>query len=65
MRKVYIEGMGCQHCVDAVTAALSGLGLSDIQVNLESGFASFAGSAEDSAIQAAIEDAGYDAVSFG
>lgn len=42
MRTVRIKGMSCQHCVKAVTKALSEIeGVSGVQVDLASGEASF------------------------
>jgi copper chaperone len=42
MPTIKIKGMSCQHCVAAVTKALSGIeGISDVKVNLEKGSASF------------------------
>ncbi|WP_028574213.1 heavy-metal-associated domain-containing protein [Desulfonatronovibrio hydrogenovorans] len=42
MIKVNIHGMSCQHCVRAVTEALSRLdGVSNVQVSLEEKQASF------------------------
>ena len=42
MATIKITGMSCQHCVMAVTKALSGIdGISNVKVNLEKGEASF------------------------
>lgn len=42
MTTIKVKGMSCQHCVASVTKALSGIaGVSDVQVNLERGEASF------------------------
>ena len=42
MRTVKIKGMSCQHCVKAVTEALSEIeGVSHVHVDLASGEASF------------------------
>ena len=45
MAIVKIKGMSCQHCVGAVTKALSALpGISNVQVDLAKGEASYEGS---------------------
>lgn len=62
MRKIKIEGMGCEKCVAHVKEALEGLGLTDIQVSLSGGYAEFEGEVDDAALKEAIEDAGYDLV---
>ncbi|NLZ48008.1 MAG: heavy-metal-associated domain-containing protein [Clostridiales bacterium] len=61
-KKIIIEGMSCGHCVKHVTAALEELGLSKVNVDLDSKIALIEGDASDQAIKAAIEDAGYEVV---
>jgi copper chaperone len=42
MTTITVKGMSCQHCVASVTKALSEIaGISDVQVNLEKGEATF------------------------
>ena len=42
MRTIKVKGMSCQHCVASVTKALSEIaGISDVQVSLEKGEATF------------------------
>ena len=42
MTTVKVKGMSCQHCVASVTKALSEIeGITDVQVNLEKGEATF------------------------
>jgi copper chaperone len=42
MRTINIKGMSCQHCVKAVTKALSEIsGIKDVQVDLARGEAAF------------------------
>jgi copper chaperone len=42
MMTIKINGMSCQHCVMAVTKALSGIeGITDVCVDLQKGEASF------------------------
>jgi Cu+-exporting ATPase len=55
MKKITIEGMACQHCAKSVTRALSGLGGSDVEVNLAEGYAIAEIGAEDEQIKSAIE----------
>jgi copper chaperone len=59
---VKIKGMSCNHCVMAVTKALNQIdGLSDVQVDLEKGEATFDhGAPVDMAqVKQEIEKAGY------
>lgn len=62
MKKVIsIEGMMCQHCVAHVNKALTGVpGVESVEVSLENKNATVTGSAEDSALTAAVVDAGYE-----
>jgi copper chaperone len=61
---IKIEGMSCEHCVKAVTDALSALpSVADVSVDLGSGTASLThdtNAVSQSAIKEAIEDQGYD-----
>ena len=42
MTTIKVKGMSCQHCVASVTKALSEIeGVTDVQVNLEKGEATF------------------------
>ena len=42
MPTIKIKGMSCQHCVSSVTKALSAIaGISDVNVSLEKGEATF------------------------
>lgn len=57
-----VTGMTCGHCVASVTEELSELpGVSDVQVVLETGAVtvSSAEPLDDSAVRAAVEEAGY------
>jgi copper chaperone len=63
MKNVKIKGMSCQHCVMAVTKALSALdGIKNVQVDLKSGTATYdeAKPVDASVIADAIKKAGYD-----
>lgn len=43
MPSIKVKGMTCQHCVASVTKALSEIdGVTDVNVDLESGIASYA-----------------------
>jgi len=55
-----ISGMGCEKCAGHVTEALETLNLTNINVDLEGGFATFEGTATEAALKEAIDDAGYD-----
>ena len=42
MKSIKIKGMSCQHCVMAVTRALSAVdGIKDVKVDLKSGIATY------------------------
>ena len=61
---IQVEGMGCEHCKNAVTNALLELGCIDVCVNLETGEVSFSHGEEVSMeeIRERIEEEGYDVV---
>jgi len=58
--------MSCEHCVKAVTKALSSVeGLEKVKINLKSGTAAFScdpGKAGMDKIRAAVEEAGYSVI---
>ena len=58
-----VTGMTCDHCVHAVTEAITGVaGVSAAQVDLEAGAATVEGEMVDlDAIVAAIKEEGYEA----
>lgn len=59
-----VSGMTCGHCVSSVTEEVSEVaGVTDVQVDLESGRMVVTGSADDAAVKAAVEEAGYSVVS--
>ena len=68
MEKVIsIEGMACMHCVKHVQQALSAVpGVKEAKVDLESKSATVSvdGSVTDAALKAAVDEAGYQAVSI-
>jgi len=62
MTTLTITGMTCGHCKKAVEEALTSVqGVETVNVNLEQASASIQGSAELSALIAAIEEEGYSA----
>ena len=58
-KKVIVEGMMCQNCVNHVSKALNGLPGVTAQVDLASKTATVTGDVSDDAIRAAVEEAGY------
>ena len=63
MTTIKISGMSCQHCVMAVTKALSGIdGIKDVRVDLEKGEATFTEekSVDQALIRERIVKAGFD-----
>jgi copper ion binding protein len=64
-RQTYtVTGMTCEHCVAAVGAEVGALqGVSEVDVNLESGALVVSGSGLDrDAVRSAVEEAGYSLV---
>ena len=61
-----VEGMSCEHCVKAVTAAVSALeGIQSVTVDLKAGTVSVEHDPAKSPVEkiiAGIEDQGYDVV---
>jgi copper chaperone len=58
-----VSGMTCDHCVRAVTDALSGVpGVTGVEVALDAGEATLSSEAplDRAAVRAAVEDAGYE-----
>ena len=63
MAIVKIKGMSCQHCVGAVTKALSALpGISNVKVDLAKGEASYEGSIDMEVVKIAISKIGFEVV---
>ena len=63
-KQISIEGMSCGHCVGHVEEALKEIGVAKVEVNLQGKYAVAEADIEieDSKIQEAIEEAGYDVV---
>ncbi|NCC81558.1 MAG: heavy-metal-associated domain-containing protein [Clostridia bacterium] len=62
-KKIYIEGMTCEHCLNRVKNALSEMdNIKEVQVNLAEGFALIESDREivNSALTDTIDEAGYD-----
>jgi copper chaperone len=59
-----VDGMSCEHCVVAVTSEVGEVaGVQAVDVDLETKLVRVSGAAiDDSAVVAAIDEAGYDAV---
>lgn len=63
MAIVKIKGMNCQHCVGAVTKALSDIpGISDVKVDLEKGKARFVGNIRIEVIKTELAKIGFEVV---
>jgi copper chaperone len=59
-----VSGMTCGHCVASVTEEVSEVaGVTDVQVDLESGRLTVTGEADETAVRAAVEEAGYSVTS--
>lgn len=58
-----VPGMSCDHCKHAVTEELSGVaGVASVDVDLETKLVTVSGEGlDDTAMRAAIEEAGYEA----
>ena len=58
-----VEGMSCQHCVDAVTAEVGRLtGVEQVQVDLEAGAVTVTSTTplDLDAVREAVDEAGFD-----
>jgi copper chaperone CopZ len=60
MLELTVTGMTCQHCVHAVTEAVSALpGVLGVAVDLGAGAVRVTGEPDPAAVRAAIEEEGY------
>lgn len=61
-KKIYIEGMTCQHCVMRVKKALEDNGCDEVNIDLEKGYAEVVdeNNLSDDMIRNIIDEAGYD-----
>ncbi|PKN37435.1 MAG: mercury transporter [Deltaproteobacteria bacterium HGW-Deltaproteobacteria-2] len=65
MKSIKIKGMSCQHCVMAVTKALSALdGIKDVKVDLKNSVATYeeVKAVDPGVVAAAVKKAGYEVV---
>jgi copper chaperone CopZ len=63
IKKIFIEGMSCEHCVNHVSIALKDLSsVKNVEVHLANNFAVLEAlqNISDEEIKSAIEDAGYE-----
>ncbi len=61
MATIQIKGMSCQHCVKSTKEALEKiLGITDVEINLEKGEASFNGDVDLENIKKAINKIGFE-----
>jgi copper chaperone CopZ len=63
-RTYTVEGMSCEHCVNAITSEVTKLtGVSDVTVDLAGKTVSVTGESLDAqAVRAAVDEAGYTVV---
>lgn len=62
-KKLLIEGMSCNNCVQHVKHALEGIaGVSQVAINLEEKYATVETDVDNSILIDAIDEAGYDVV---
>ena len=60
MTRLTITGMTCGHCQKAVTEALEGVnGVTNVNVDLDTGLATIEGSPDASALIRAVKEEGY------
>lgn len=62
-RTYIVEGMTCDHCVNAVRTEVDGVaGISNVEVDLDTKLLQVTGDdIDDAAVFAAVEEAGYEA----
>jgi len=66
-KKIFIEGMSCQHCVRHVTEALEEIsGVKSVKVDLAGKYAEveLAHEVDDEKFKTAIDEAGYEVISI-
>ena len=63
MTTISIKGMSCQHCVTSVTKALEEIpGVTDVNVDLEKGEASYDGDIDDHLVNGSITKIGFEVI---
>ena len=60
MKKIFIEGMMCEHCANAVKNALEEIGGTNVSVNLDEGYAEAEISVSDDEIIAKISEEDFE-----
>lgn len=56
-----VPGISCGHCAAAITGEVSAVpGVASVEVSVDDKIVTVAGAAERSAVEAAIEEAGYE-----
>ncbi len=60
MKKIYIEGMMCEHCANAVKNALEEIGGTNVSVNLDEGYAEAEIGVSDDEIIAKISEEDFE-----
>lgn len=65
-KKILLEGMSCNHCVNHVTEALKEIGATDVEVNIDKKLATAEVREDitDEIIKEAIEEVGYEVISI-
>jgi len=65
-KKILLEGMSCNHCVNHVTEALKEIGATDVEVILDKKLATAEVREDitDEVIKEAIEEVGYEVISI-
>ena len=63
MTTIKIKGMSCQHCVGATKKALEAIdGISNVQINLAQGEATFDGRVDIQTVKEAITRIGFEVI---
>ena len=63
MTTIKVKGMSCQHCVGSTQKALEAIaGISNVQIDLQEGKASYDGDVDVSTVKEAIEKIGFEVV---
>lgn len=63
-KKIIIEGMSCNHCVNHVKEALEDINVKVLEVNLNEKYALVDTNIENESIIEAISESGYDVIAI-
>lgn len=63
-KKINIEGMSCNHCVNNVREALEDININVLEVNLDEKYALVNTTIENETIIEAIDEAGYTVIAI-